>query len=48
MNLGFIDVVLAQATRKWYDVMCKEEKDPYVWYDLFIRPTEPLFARKKP
>ncbi len=46
MNLSLIDVVQAQAARKWYAVTCQEEKDPYVWYDMFIRPTEPLFARK--
>jgi hypothetical protein len=46
MNLSLIDIVQAQAARKWYDFTCKEEKDPYVWYDLFIRIKEPLFARK--
>ncbi len=46
MNLSLIDIVQAQAARKWYDIMHNKEKDPYVWYDLFIRPKEPLFARK--
>ncbi len=26
--------------------MLKTEKDPYVWYDMFIRPVEIIFARK--
>jgi hypothetical protein len=46
MNLSLIDVVQAQAAHKWKDTMTKEETDPYVWYDLFIRPVEVLFARK--
>ena len=46
MNLSLIDVVQAQAAHKWKATMSKEETDPYVWYDLFVRPTEVLFARK--
>ena len=46
MNLSLIDVVQAQAAHKWKATMSKEETDPNVWYDLFIRPTEVLFARK--
>ena len=46
MNMSLIDVVQAQAAHKWKSTMSKEETDPFVWYDLFIRPTEVLFARK--
>ena len=46
MNLSLIDVVQAQAAHKWKATLAKEETDPYVWYDLFIRPTEVLYARQ--
>ena len=46
MNLSLIDVVQAQAAHKWKATMSKEETDPYILYNLFIRPTEVLFARK--
>ena len=46
MNLSLIDVLQAQAAHKWKATMSKEETDPYILYNLFIRPTEVLFARK--
>ena len=46
MNLSLINVVQAKAAHKWKTTMAMEETDPYVWYDLIIRPTEVLFARK--
>ena len=46
MNLSLIDVVQVQAAHKWKNTMISQETDPFVWYDLFIRPTEPLFANK--
>ncbi len=41
-----IDIIQAEAAQKWKITMLKTERDPYVWYDLFIRPVEIIFARK--
>jgi hypothetical protein len=47
-NIQFntIDIIQAEAAQKWKITMLKTERDPYVWYDMFIRPVEIIFARK--
>jgi hypothetical protein len=45
-NMSLIDIIQAQAANKWKETSQKEDKDPYFWYDTFIRPTEILLARK--
>ncbi len=46
IQLNLIDVIQAEAAQKWKATMLKTERDAYVWYDLFIRPIEIIFAKK--
>jgi hypothetical protein len=46
IQFNLIDIIQAEAAQKWKVTLLKTERDPYVWYDLFIGPMEIIFARK--
>jgi hypothetical protein len=46
IQFNLIDVIQAEAAQKWKATILKTERDPYVWYDLFIRPIKIIFCQE--